>query len=437
MRIKKIFTILIILIFTLNLTASLSASEPPEVLAEAAILIDSSSEKVLYSKNENEKMYPASTTKILTAILTIENCNLEDIVTVPYEAIASIPSGYSVAALQVGEQLTVDQLLQVLLVHSSNDAANVLAYHISNSIDGFASLMNNKVLELGLSNTHFTNPSGMHNENHYTTAHDLAIIMKYCMKNPVFRKLSNLKNCKIPATNKYEERVFSTTNELLIYDSRDVKSNYYYKYAIAGKTGYTSQAKNCLVSVSNKDGLELISVVLSVGLYPNSLSAKFVDTKTIFEYGYNNYTLRKLREQNAIAKQIEVKKGTKETKNLDLLLSNDITALISQDDMETEFSPEITIQENLVAPIAQNQVVGKITYNINDIEYSSDIVASHNVEKSSTFTFIIKIPVILIILFLLYKLLFSTASRNKKRRRNYKKSHRSKYNNNYRNHRKK
>ena len=352
MNVKKVLIILIMLIFILNFSVCYGVSEPPEISAGAAILIDSSSERILYSKNENEKMYPASTTKILTAILTIENCNLNDVVTVPYEAIASIPSGYSVAALQAGEQLTVEQLLKVMLVHSANDAANVLAYHISGSIDAFSTLMNNKVSDLGLENTHFTNPSGMHDENHYSTAYDLAIIMKYCMKNANFRSLSGLKYCTIPATNKYEERVFNTTNELLIYDNREVASNYYYKYAIAGKTGYTTQAKNSLVSVSNKDDLELICVVLSVGLYPNNLSAKFVDTKSLFDYGYNNYTLRKLREKNAIATQVDIGNGTKETKNLDLLLSKDITALISQDDLETEFSPDIELRENLLAPIS-------------------------------------------------------------------------------------
>ena len=284
MRVNKFLIILIMFVLMMNFSISYGSSEPPEISAGSAILIDSSSNKILYSKNENEKMYPASTTKILTAILTIENCNLDDIVTVPYEAIASIPSGYSVAALQAGEQLTVEQLLEVMLVHSSNDAANVLAYHVSGSIDSFAALMNNKISELGLENTHFTNPSGMHNENHYTTAYDLSMIMKYCMKNSTFRKLSGLKYCTIPATNKYEERVFNTTNELLIYDNRDVDSNYYYKYAIAGKTGYTTEAKNCLVSVANKDDLELICVILSVGLYPNNLSAKFIDTKTLFNY---------------------------------------------------------------------------------------------------------------------------------------------------------
>lgn len=420
MRIKKFLSILFIFIFIFNISVSYGFSDIPEISAGSAILIDSSSEKVLYSKKENEKMYPASTTKILTAILTIENCNLNDVVTVPYEAIVSITSGYSVAALQPGEQLTVEQLLKVMLVHSANDAANVLAYHISGSIENFATLMNNKVSELGLENTHFTNPSGIHNENHYTTAYDLAILMKYCMKDSTFRNLSSLKYCTIPATNKYEERVFNTTNELLIIDNRNVESNYYYKYAIAGKTGYTSQAKNCLVSVSNKDDLELICVILSVGLYPNNLSAKFIDTKRLFDYGYSNYTIRKLREQNAIATQIDIGNATKETRNLDLLITNDISALVSENDLETEFSPEIKLKENLFAPILKGQVVGEIIYNIDGIEYSSDLIASHDVEKSGFLTSIIQILLIILILYLLYKLLFETDSKKKNYKKKYK-----------------
>lgn len=417
MKFRKSLVIIFMLIFILHTSMCYALTEQPEISADAAILIDSSSEKVLYSKNENQKMYPASTTKILTAILTIENCNLNDVVTVPYEAISSITSGYSVAALQTGEQLTVEQLLQVMLVHSANDAANVLAFHVSGSIENFANLMNNKVSELGLTNTHFTNPSGMHDENHYTTAHDLAIIMKYCMKNDTFRSLSSLKYCTIPATNKYDVRVFNTTNELLIYDNRDVSSNYYYKYAIAGKTGYTTQAKNCLVSVAKKENLELICVVLSAGIYPNNVSAKFVDTKSIFDYGYNNYTIKKLREKDAIATQIEIGNGTKETRNLDLLISDDLSALVTQDEFDTEFEPQIELQDNLFAPIAQGQVVGKITYTIDGMQYSSNLIASHSVEQSGFITIVVQIILVVIILFLLYKLLFDSNSNKKSYRK--------------------
>ena len=417
MKFKKSLVIIFMLIFILHTSMCYALTEQPEISADAAILIDSSSEKVLYSKNENQKMYPASTTKILTAILTIENCNLNDVVTVPYEAISSITSGYSVAALQAGEQLTVEQLLQVMLVHSANDAANVLAFHVSGSIENFAELMNNKGSELGLTNTHFTNPSGMHDENHYTTAYDLAIIMKYCMKNDTFRSLSSLKYCTIPATNKYDVRVFNTTNELLIYDNRDVSSNYYYKYAIAGKTGYTTQAKNCLVSVAKKENLELICVVLSAGIYPNNVSAKFVDTKSIFDYGYNNYTIKKLREKDAIATQIEIGNGTKETRNLDLLISDDLSALVTQDEFDTEFEPQIEFQDNLFAPIAQGQVVGKITYTIDGIQYSSNLLASHSVEQSGFITIVVQIILVILILFLLYKLLFDSNSNKKSYRK--------------------
>ena len=417
MNFRKSLIMIFMLIFILHTSMCYALTEQPEISADTAILIDSSSEKVLYSKNQNQKMYPASTTKILTAILTIENCNLNDVVTVPYEAISSITSGYSVAALQTGEQLTVEQLLQVMLVHSANDAANVLAYHVSGSIENFADLMNTKVSELGLTNTHFTNPSGMHAENHYTTAHDLAIIMKYCMKNDTFRSLSSLKYCTIPATNKYDVRVFNTTNELLIYDNRDVSSNYYYKYAIAGKTGYTTQAKNCLVSVAKKENLELICVVLSAGIYPNNVSAKFVDTKSIFDYGYNNYTIKKLREKDAIATQIEIGNGTKETRNLDLLISDDLSALVTQDEFDTDFEPQIELQDNLFAPIAQGQVVGKVTYTIDGMQYSSNLLASHSVEQSGFITIVVQIILVVIILFLLYKLLFDSNSNKKSYRK--------------------
>ena len=416
MKFSKFLTVIFIVIFIFNLSASFAESDNMNISAESAVLIDSSSERILYSKNEATKMYPASTTKILTAILAIENCKLDDIVTVPYEAIASIPSGYSVAALQAGEQLTVEQLLKVMLVHSANDAANVLAYHVSGSLEVFASLMNQKVADLGLSNTHFTNPSGMQNENHYTTAYDLALIMKYCMKNSTFRTLSSLKSCTIPATNKYEERIFKTTNELLIYDNRDVQSNYYYKYAIAGKTGYTTEAKNCLVSVSNKDGFELICVVLASGIYGNNLSGKFLDTKALFDYGYSNYSIKKIRDSNAIATQITIPNATKETCDLDLLISDDITALVTDSDSNEEYSPEISLQDNLFAPIAQGQVVGKITYTIDGVEYSSNLVAAHNVEVSSSYVLAVQILLIVLILFLLYKLLFG----NKKSKKNKK-----------------
>ncbi len=406
MRFKKFVILLIIFLsFILNISVSYSAIQNPKIIAEAAILINPSTDKILYSKNETQILYPASTTKILCAILAIENCNLDDIVTIPYEAISIVPSGYTIADLQVGEKLTVKQLLELAMVPSANDAANALAFHISGSLEAFSDLMNKKVNDLGLTNTHFTNPSGIHNDNHYSTAYDLAMIMKYCMKNSTFKNLAGMKYCTIPATNKYEERVFTTTNELLLKNN---SSNYFYEFTIAGKTGYTTKAKNCLISVSNKDNFELICVVLSSGMYPNNLSGRFVDSKILFEYGYNNYTLIKLRDKNAIATQVEIKNATKETKDLNLLISNDITAIISHNYQNSEFEADIQIDENLLAPISQGQVVGKITYDIDGIKYTSDLISEHSVEISNFYVLIVQSFIVILILFILYKLIFNT-----------------------------
>lgn len=417
MKYKKALVISLILIFLTIFVPSFKVyakdSNEPKIYSEAALLIDSNSGKILYSKNENERKYPASTTKILTAILTIENCNLDDVVTVDYDSIALVPSGYTVAALQVGEQLTVKQLLQVLLVHSANDAANVLAKHVGGSMESFESMMNSKLSEIGCENTHFTNPSGKHDENHYTTATDLAKLMNYCVKNDTFREISGSKYCIIPATNKYEERMFTNTNELLVKDTREISSNYYYPYVIAGKTGYTTEAKNCLVSVAKKDDLQLICVVLGGIRTDDGLSARFVDSKTLFEYGYNNFTLRKIREKGSIAKQVEIPKATKDTKDLDLLTTDEIIALINQKDLDKELEPEITLNDNLEAPITQGDTLGKLTYNIEGIEYTTNLVASHSVEKDNSLFFFIQLILIGIILFILYKLLFSDNKRKK------------------------
>lgn len=417
----SVFFLMLILIF--NFSICFASSELPEITAGSAILIDNSTGKILYDKNGHKKMYPASTTKILTAILAIENCNLDDIVSVPYEAIATVPSGYAVVPLYAGEQLTVFNLLQVMMVHSANDAANVLAYHIAGSIDSFSTMMNNKVAELGLKDTHFCNPSGKQDTNHYSTAYDLAILMQYCMKNSTFRSLAGLKSCTLPETNKSKERSFSTTNDLLKYDNRDIPSNYYYPYTIAGKTGYTTDAKNCLVSVANKDGFELICVVLSVDTYPNNLSGKFIETKNLFEYGYNNYMIKKFREKGSVGTSVSVENATEETKNLDLLLSEDITAIIPNNAYNLEYSPEIHLDANILAPISQGQILGKITYNIDGISYSSDLKASHNVEVSNSFKLIVQIALIFLILYFLYMLLFDDNKKKKKRKKFKKKSY--------------
>ena len=409
LKLKKLIVLFLVIILTIIFSTSFvfATSEKPNIISEAAILMDNDTGKILYSKNENQKMYPASTTKIITAILTLENCNLDEVVTVSYDAAMSIPDGYSSAYLQFGEQLTVEQLLQLLLIHSANDAANVLAEYVGGSVESFVSMMNTKVNELGLSNTHFTNAYGMHDDNHYTTAQDLAIIMKYCMKNEEFRRLAGSASCAIPATNKYGTRSYTSTNELIIPNSSN-----YYPYLTVGKTGYTSQAGDCLVSCSYKDDLELICVVLG-GKTVNDISTRFSETKILYEYGYNNYSIKTLLNADDILTQIEISNGTKNTKNLDLLASNSINALLENTVSEDELVFEINLKENIKAPIEQDDNLGTVSYMIDGIQYETNLIASHSVEKSKLLNYILEIGIGFLIIILVYKMFFH--KRKKKR----------------------
>lgn len=370
------------------------------IYSEAAILIHSNTGLVLYSKNGDDKVYPASTTKVLTAILTIEKGNLSDTATTSYDAISVIPSGYSSAYLSEGEEMSVENLLKVLLVHSANDAANVLAEYISGTIDEFVNLMNEKALELGCENTHFVNTNGIHDENHYTTAHDLAIITKYCMQNQTFRDLVSLKTCTIPATNKSEERKYTNTNDLI-----KPSSSYYYEDCIGGKTGFTSQAKNCLISVCSRNGLELIAVVLGAAQTDDGRSARYVDSTTLFNYGYSTFSISKIATKSTVIDTIEIKNANSDTKNLDLILESDINALVktnSQDDINYD----ITLNDDLTAPIAANSVVGTITYTVEGLSYTKNLLASHDVIKNNIFIWILRFFLILIILVLIFIVLF-------------------------------
>lgn len=395
MKTKKVFIILLwlfLIFIPIGQVFSADSAEQPSISATSAILLDNKTGKVLYNKNENKKMYPASTTKILTAIIVIENCNLDTIATASYDAIMSIPDGYSTANIQIGEQLTIEQLLELLLVHSANDAANVLAEFVGGSTDSFVSIMNTKINELGLTNSHFTNVYGLHDDNHYTTAHDLAFIMKYCLNNNTFRKIAGQASCAIPATNKYGTRSYNSTNELLVPNS-----TYYYKYLTTGKTGFTSQAKECLVSSAYKNNLELIGVVLGS-------TNRFADTRNIYEYAYSNYSIKTIATEKDIATNIKISNATAETENLNLLISETVSVLINNSQNISEIQPEIILNDNIKAPIEEGSTLGKIKYNVNGVTYSTNIIAEHNVEQSKYPFYILyfSISIIFIISFTLF-----------------------------------
>lgn len=422
MKIKRLITTLLLFIILLTTTSlgidikelnetpdttesttSETSSENTDKLnlySEAAILVENKTGKVLYGKNAEEKMYPASTTKILTAILAIEKGNLTDNVAVSKEAISGIPSGYSSAYLSEGEIISVENLLKVLLVHSANDAANVLAEYISGSIDDFVDLMNEKAKELGCENTNFVTTNGIHDDDHYSTAYDLATITRYCMQNETFRKFVSIQKCTIPATNKYQERIYTNTNDLI-----NPSSEYYYENCIGVKTGYTSQAKNCLISACSKDGLQLIAVVLGASQQTETRkSARYVDSKALYDYGFSNYSISNIAEKSSVIDTIEIKNATSETQSLDLILEDDIKVLVRTDSQDN-ISYEINLNDDISAPIATNSVVGTITYTVDDIKYSKNLLASHDVVKEEIFIGIIRIALVIIILILTFVIL--------------------------------
>ena len=394
-----------------------TASNIPSTYSPSTLLMDLDSGKILYSKNANTRMYPASTTKIMTAILTIENCQLTDTAVASHNAIYSVPSGYSHANIQEGEELTIEQLLNVLLIPSANEAASILAEHIAGSVEAFADMMNEKAVEIGCKDTHFVNPNGVHDENHYSTAYDLALIGKYAMQYDVFRDIASKTSCSLPATDKYprEDRLFNTTNDLLRENYSRAANNYYYPYATAGKTGYTDAAKNCIVTKEKKDDISLLAVVLHGERTDDGLSQRALDCKTLFEYGFNNYKYEIIAHKGDVAREIEVSGGTNDSKNLNLVYSEDITALVPINYDVSSTTPNVKLTENMYAPISEGTNLGSVTFSIDGFDYSCDLLASHTVYKSDMSKTVIELCLVLVFLFLFAKVLKFKNKRAKKR----------------------
>ncbi len=406
---------------TNNITNSITPINTTEnvndlsIYSSNCILMEASTGRILYAKDAQEIVFPASTTKIMTAILTLENCELTDIATVSHDAIFSVPASYSHASLKEGEELTIEQLLNVLLIPSANDAANVLAEHISGSVDDFAVLMNEKAKEIGCLNTHFVNPNGVHNEEHTTTAYDLALMGRYAMQNSTFRSIVKKTRYSLPATNKYDktDRIFNTTNDLLRENNSTAKDNYYYEYATGIKTGYTTDAGSCIVASAKKDNMEVIAVVLGGSTTKDGLSERNLDCITLFDYAFENYSMQTVQEKNNVLEEITVRGATSDTRKLNVLVKDDIAILLSSEENTQNLEPEITYRDNLKAPLSANEVIGKITYQVGDEIYSSDLLAETSVIASGFLPILLRILLILVTLYLLY-ILLKPKNKNKK-----------------------
>ena len=337
--------------------------------------------------------------------------------------------GYTNANIQVGEELTINKLLHVLLIPSANEAGTIIAQHIAGSVESFASMMNTKAKEIGCLNTNFVNANGVHNSNHYSTAYDLALIGRYAMQNETFRKIVSTTIYTLPATNKYDknDRVFGTTNTLLKKDTSDRVDNYYYEYTTGAKTGYTNPAKSCIVATAMKDGIEYIVVILGAETTENGLSARNLDCISLFKYAFENYTVKTLNEENSVLRTTKVSKANNATKNLNVVVKDEIAVLIQKDFDTMTITPTVELNTDLVAPISKNTVIGKITYNIDGNEYSSMLLAGSDVIESNSFNTFLTVCSVILVLFLLYKLLNSNNNSKKRKRRKRKYNRRNDY----------
>lgn len=411
-KLKIIFFIFIFLMqFIIFISPSYADSDNLKTYCPSCILIEANTGKILYEKNSNDVRFPASTTKIMTAILTVENCNLDDVATVSHNAVYSIPYDYTHASLKEGEELTIEQLLYALMIPSANDAAIVLAEHISGSVEEFAKLMNKRAEELGCKNTHFVNPNGIHSKDHTSTSYDLALMGKFAMQNSIIRKIVSTTQFTLPATNKYSktDRIFNNSNDLL-----NTYSRYYYEGTTGVKTGYTGEAGNCIIASAKKNDFEVILVVLGGESTNTGLSQRYLDCKTLFDYAFNNYSLKTLHEKNAVLKQITVRGATEETQNLNVLIKDKIEIFAENNIDLSSLDPEITLDENLIAPISANSAIGKITYNYDGQTYSSDLIAETQVLSSDFLPLLFRILLIFVVLYLLFLLLKKPKNKSKK-----------------------
>lgn len=403
-KIYKITMIIMLLIVFLTYNTKVYADDELSVNAKAALIVETNTGKIIYEKDIYEQNYPASVTKILTAILTLENCDLDDVVTVSQSAISHIPTGYVIAPLYVGEQIAIKDLLYALMLKSANDAAYVLAEHVGGSVDGFSEMMNKKAEELGCKNTHFVNPNGIHNQNHYTTAYDMYLISNYAMKNETFKKIVSTYEYTLLPTNKHplKDRIMKNTNNFV-----NPKNVYYNKIINGIKTGTTKQAGNCLITDSSENGLEFITVVLGA----QTANSKFSETKKMINFAYDNYKLTEVHKKGDIIQNIEVKKATKKTKDLNLVISDDITAMANKKIKVDEIEPEIVLIDDIKAPIEQGQELGIIKYNVDGLEYKAKLLAETEVELK---TYYIEILIGAGIFIIVLGLLLIVRKKNKK-----------------------
>ncbi len=447
MKNLKLFTsvlvVLAILLLPVTPPAEAVTSPNPEIKATAALLIDSDTGDVLYSQNPDAKIYPASTTKIMTALLAIEayerkEIGLDEMITASYTSHNDLSLDGSTQNIIPSEEMSFKNLLYCILVASANEACNIIGEKVSGGYIGdFIELMNKRAKELGATSTHFANTHGLHNPEHYTTANDLYLIVKEALKHPLFAEICNTVTYDIPATNIAGERHITTTNYLI----SPYRTYYYYKYAKGVKTGSTDEAGHCLISTASKSNINLIAIIMGAEQITEAdgtiVTKSFTESRRIYEWAFTNYSKKDVLKKSDLIREIPVKLG----KGVDSVIvkpETDISSLLPSDiNTDSDLKRDIVIYSErdkvpLKAPITAGQVVGEISISYGDkLLGTSNLISSTAVEMSSLsqvfyniFQFLRK-PIVLVFaiplflaLLVLIAFLITNSRRLRNRRRN-------------------
>lgn len=363
---KRIFINFIMVLFLANIIlVGVSFAKVENKIgngAGAAIAIEESTGRVLFEKNAYTKMYVASTTKIMTAIVTLENGNMNDTVTISKRA--ALVGGSSIK-LRYGEKVLLDDLMYGLMLRSGNDAAIAIAEHIGGSVEGFVAMMNKKVAELSLKNTHFKSPHGLDSPNHYSTAYDMAMLTRYAYKNPSFRRIVATKS--IYRAN----RQMTNTNEIL----------HVYPGADGVKTGFTSLAGRCLVSSAKNGDMRVIGVVLNC----KDRNTRMAVTKSILNSMFENYTLTKLVEKSEVVRAIPVIKGLNSEVEI---IAEELILLPLRNDEKEILEFKVEAPNFIEAPIERGKKVGEINIYNGSLKIAScNLITKEGCEKKDIMEF--------------------------------------------------
>ena len=418
---KFIALLLMFLLLTSNSYMLAEKLKDEDIYSSSAVAVDATNGTVLFAKDAEKRVYPASTTKILTAILTLENLELNSPVTASQNAIYSTPYGSSSIYLKVGEVMTVKNLLYGLLVKSGNDAANVLAEAVAGDLDKFTDMMNEKALEIGCTNTHFTNAHGFHDDDHYTTALDMAKLMNYALKNDTFREIIKTKEITLSATNKTaESRLLISTNKML----NKAYPNMYYEYIIGGKTGYTDEAQGTFVGLLEKDDKSIIVAVFDSPQDINSNEGRFLDTIRISDFIFDDFSKSTVLDKTKISFNITDKNLKKQ---YTVSLKSDVESLSDNPLYRVSYKIDT---ENIADILSENDKVGTsliTAKNGNDDFYLS---SSYDLQvtsvsdykylslKENLLKIIIILAIVLVILILMYKRLTKKSKKKRNKTRN-------------------